>query len=146
MTDYNNDDIFYFCSLVEFIARKTKNTRADIIKYFSADDIKHQLQAAEVNHCLSFEQVSDELIEKHKISNGNFDSVDQCEFNVPSVTSIGKVYQRIILAENSDNVEQTIIDVFNSFIVDEISNFNSSVYYRSPDYLSKSYRSGKLLT
>lgn len=46
MTDYNNDDIFYFCSLVEFIARKTKNTRADIIKYFSADDIKHQLQAA----------------------------------------------------------------------------------------------------
>jgi hypothetical protein len=145
MTDYNNDDIFYFCSLVEFIARKTKNTRADIIKYFSADDIKHQLQVAEVNHCLSFEQVSDELIEKYKISNGNFDSVAQCKFDVPSVTSIGKVYQRIILAENSDNVEQTIIDVFSSFIVDEISNFNSSVYYRSPDYLSKSYQCGKLL-
>ena len=38
-----------------------------------------------------------------------------------------------------------LINIFNSFISDEISNFNSDLYYQNPDYLEWSYREGKLL-
>ena len=70
MTEKQKDDIYYVCSLIEFIARKTKNHRQDVIRYFSKKDIQRQLRLAEVNHCLSFEQVADELIEDYGIKNG----------------------------------------------------------------------------
>ena len=38
-----------------------------------------------------------------------------------------------------------ILDVLSSFITDEISDFNSSVYYTNPDYLRCSYLEGKML-
>jgi hypothetical protein len=145
MSEYNVDDIFYFCSLIEYISRKTKNHRADVIKCFSTDEIKQQLYLAPVNHCLSFEQVADELISKLKIKNGTFDTIADCQYDVPSVTSIGRVYQRLVCSPNIKSVEQNIIDVFSSFISDEISNFNSNVYYSNPDYILKSYEQGKLL-
>ena len=37
-----------------------------------------------MNHCLSLEQVSDELIEDFNILNGNFDTVSECRYDVPS--------------------------------------------------------------
>ena len=40
---------------------------------------------------------------------------------------------------------QAILDVFSSFITDEISDFNSNVYYTNPDYLRCSYLEGKML-
>lgn len=43
----------------------------------------HELKAASVNHCLSFEQVCDEWIEKYNIKNGNFDNISTCKYNVP---------------------------------------------------------------
>ena len=63
MTEKQKNDVLYVCSLIETIARKTKNHRQDVIRHFTKADIKRQLRLAEVNHCLSFEQVSDELIE-----------------------------------------------------------------------------------
>ena len=138
--------IFYVCSLIEFIARKTKNHRQDVIRYFSKKDIQRQLRLAEVNHCLSFEQVSDELIEDYGIKNGDFDTVKECKYEVTSVTSIGMLYQELVLSTmKEEDASQGIIDVFSSFITDEISDFNSSVYYTNPDYLRCSYLSGEML-
>ena len=145
MTEKEPDNLFYFCTLVEFIARKTKNTRGAIISYFSKPMIERQLRLAEVNHCLSFEQVSDELIEELKISDGEFDSVKECKYTVPSESAIGRVYQRLILSSTKEDLPQTITDVFSSFISDEISNFNSNVYYSNPSYLLCSYEEGRLL-
>ena len=59
MTEKQKDDIYYVCCLIEFIARKTKNHRQDVIQYFTKKDLERQLRLAEVNHCLSFEQVSE---------------------------------------------------------------------------------------
>lgn len=140
------DNIFYFCSIIEYISRKTKNHRKDVIKKFSASDIARQLSLAEVNHCLSFEQVSDELIEEFHIENGDYDTVSECKYDVPSAQAIGRVYQTLITSISDDNnVEENIIKVFSSFISDEISDFNSSVYYRNPMYLKASFQSGRLL-
>ena len=93
MTEKQKDDIYYVCSLIEFIARKTKNHRQDVIRHFSKVDVERQLRLAEVNHCLSFEQVADELIEDYGISDGDFDTVKECRYDVPSFLSIGMLYQ-----------------------------------------------------
>ena len=146
MTEKQKDDIYYVCSLIEFIARKTKNHRQDVIRHFSKVDVERQLRLAEVNHCLSFEQVADELIEDYGVSDGDFDTVKECRYDVPSFLSIGMLYQELVLStmKNEDAV-QGIIDIFSSFISDEISDFNSNVYYTNPDYLRCSYLEGKML-
>lgn len=95
MTEKQKDDIYYVCSLIEYIARKTKNHRQDIINYFSKKDIERQLRIAEVNHCLSFEQVSDEIIEEFDIKEGEFDTVRECKYEVPAVTSIGMLIRNL---------------------------------------------------
>lgn len=147
LTASQRDDLFYVCSLLEYIARVTCNYRKDIISYFSKEVLDWQLKAAEVNHCLSFEQVSDELIERLAIKHGDFDSVKCCKYKVPTYLSVGRVFQRLVLSvyEKSENdLAQEIINVFSSFISDEISNFNSAVYYANPSYLLASYEEDKL--
>ena len=146
MTEKQKNDVLYVCSLIETIARKTKNHRQDVIRHFTKADIERQLRLAEVNHCLSFEQVSDELIEDLNIPEGDFDTAAECRYTVPSATSIGMLYQGLVLSTmKDDDAAQAILDVFSSFITDEISDFNSNVYYTNPDYLRCSYLEGKML-
>ncbi len=147
MNEKSKDDIYYVCTMIEFVARVTNNRRGYIINQLSEKNIRHQLKVAEVNHCLSFEQVADEWIEQYGIEQGTFNTIEKCRYKVPSVTSIGRVYQQLVLTTMEDKtVERAIIDVFTSFISDEISNFNTSVYYSNPDYLRCSYEAGCLLT
>ncbi|MBW6409243.1 hypothetical protein [Clostridium weizhouense] len=147
MNDTQKNDLFYVCCLIEFISRKSKNRRSTIVEILGRKELSRQLDIAQVNHCLSFEQVSDEIIEYFNIQEGNFDTVGLCKYNIPSVQSIGKVYQRLILSiiSEKDNLADVLFEVFNSFISDEISDFNSSVYYSNPDYLKWSYLEGRLL-
>ena len=146
MTEKQKNDVLYVCSLIETIARKTKNHRQDVIRRFTKADIERQLQLAEVNHCLSFNQVSNELIEDLNIPDGDFDTAAECRYTVPSATSIGALYQGLVLSTMKDeDAAQAILDVFSSFITDEISDFNSNVYYTNPDYLRCSYLEGKML-
>ena len=145
MNEKEKDNIYYFCSLIEYIGRMTKNHRADVIMHFSEEDIRHELEMADLNHTLSFEQVSDEIVEDYKISEGKFDTVKECKYSVPSVLSIGRVYQQLVLAVNQGDPAETLRKVFSSFISDEISDFNSNVYYSNPDYILKSYEADELL-
>lgn len=147
MNDALKNDLFYVCCLIEFIGRKTKNRRSIIVQILGKEELSRQLDIAEVNHCLSFEQVSDEIIEYFNIPEGDYDTVGLCKYNIPSVQAIGKVYQRLIISiiSEQDNLEGILLKVFSSFISDEISDFNSSVYYSNPDYLKCSYLEGRLL-
>ena len=110
----------------------------------SDKELLYQLKAASANHCLSFEQVCDEWIEDYDILEGKFDNITTCRYTVSSVTSIGRVYQTFILAvmEQYEDVVEAIRKVYASFISDEISNFNSSVYYSNPDYIKCSCEAG----
>lgn len=146
MKDLIHDNLFYVCTVIEFVARSTHNHVRDIINKLSDDDIEHQLKAASVNHCLSMEQICDEWVEDYNISNGNYNNVSACRYAVPSVPSIGRVYQRLILDVMEDNVIETLRKVYNSFMSDEISDFNSSFYYSNPDYLKCSYEEGHVLS
>ena len=84
MTEKERNDYFYVCSLIEYIARETKNKRGVIASALGLDGLEKQLHDAEVNHCLSFEQVSDELIEQYQIPIGNFDTISDCKYTIPS--------------------------------------------------------------
>lgn len=145
MTEREKDNIYYVCSLIEYIARKTHNHHKTVIEHFSKEDIQRQIRLAEVNHCLPFEQVSDELIEDFHIGYGTFNVEEMSRYSIPSVTSIGAVYQRLVLDTASEDPAQGILDVFSSFIAEEISDYNSNTYYMSPEYLKCSYLEGKLL-
>lgn len=145
VTEREKDNIYYVCSLLEYLSRKTHNQRKAVIGYFSKEDIERQLELAEVNHCLSFEQVSDELIEDFSIQTGNYDPESESYYPIPSITAIGAVYQRLVVSTAEDPA-QGILDVFSSFISEEISDYNSSAYYQNPDYLRCSYLEGRLLT
>ena len=116
MTEKQKNDVLYVCSLIETIARKTKNHRQDVIRHFTKADIERQLRLAEVNHCLSFEQVSDELIEDLNIPDGDFDTAAECRYTVPSATSIGMLYQGLVLSTMKDDdaapVSYTHLDVY----------------------------------
>lgn len=146
MDEKRKDAIYYVCTMIEFVARATNNHRKDVVKRLSKKNIEHQLRVAEVNHCLSYEQVCDEWIEQYGILPGDFNTIKECRYTIPSVNAIGRVYQQLVVATAKANEEaQAIIDVFSSFISDEISNFNSNVYYSNPDYLKCSYEEGELL-
>lgn len=146
MNERYKDDIYYVCTMIEYVARKTNNRRKDIIKKLSQKAIDRQLKIAAVNHCLSYEQVADEWIEEYGIEEGSYDTIKECKYSVPTVNSIGRVYQQLVLSTMKENeTAQTIRAVFSSFISDEISNFNSNVYYSNPDYLKCSYEAGSLL-
>lgn len=144
---WNKDDLFYVCSMIEFVARETHNHVKDVVEKLTDKDLLHQLKVAGVNHCLSYEQVCDEWIEEYGIENGTFDNITTCKYTVPTVTSIGRVYQTLIMnvMEMYENVTDAIKKVYTSFISEAISDFNSNVYYSNPDYLKCSYEAGELL-
>lgn len=146
MTDKKQDDLFYVCSLIEFIGRKTKNRRGVVVEALGDAGVKKQLHDAAVNHCLSFEQVSDEVIEGYHIFEGTYDTISECKYKIPSVMAIGKLYTRILLAcAESDKEEEELVNIFKSFISDEISDFKTGVYFENISYLQASYKAGCLL-
>ena len=142
------NDLLYVCSLIEYVGRITKNTNAHIVRILGKEGLIKELDLAEVNHCLSFEQVGDETVEFYNIKNGNFDSVGACIYRVPDYVAIGGVYRDLILdikAQHGGQIEDIMFDVFTSFISDEISDFNASTFYENPSYIFHSYEAGELL-
>ena len=51
----------------------------------------------------------------------------------------------VLSAMKNDDAAQAILDVLSSFISDEISDFNSNVYYTNPDYIRCCYLEGEML-
>lgn len=146
MNEKEKNDVYYVCCLIEFIGRQTKNKRSEVVKKIGKEGLQYLYKTAEVNHCLTFEQVSDEVIEKYNIHQGEYDTVSTCKYTVPSFMAIGKDYRRLVEdVQGKNTIVDTIYNVFTSFISDAISNFNTSTYYSSREYLSESYKAGYLL-
>lgn len=146
--DQKENDLFFLCSLIDYIGRKTKNYRSTVVNSLGQKALQHIFDYADVYHCENIDKVSDELIEKFKIENGYFDNVSNARFSIPSHWDIGKVYQRLILdvAHATDNdIISTLMMIYNSWIARKIDDYNSSMYYESPSYLLESYKAGTVL-
>ena len=147
METQKNNDLFFTCSLIEYIARKTKNNKREVVDRLGKESIKKIYELAEVYHSENIEKVSDEFIESAKINEGDYDMISVCEYRVPSFWELGRIYQRLIVMvdSNEENYIDTLIDVLSSWIIEKIDNYNSSMYYESPQYLYACYKEGEVL-
>ena len=127
-----DNDLFFVCSLIEHIARKTKNTKKYIIDKLEKENIK---------------KISDELIKKYKIENGDYDIISKCEYRVPTIWELGRIYQRLIININKNEIQyiDTLVEVLSSWIIEKIDNYNSSMYYENPSYIYECYRQNKII-
>lgn len=141
------NDLFFTCSLIEYISRKTKNTKKKVVEQLGKENIKKIYELAEVYHCENIEKVATEFIEEAQIETGTYDNISNCIYNVPTYWDIGKVYKRLIIMvnNNEDNYIETLIEVLSSWIIDKIDNYNSSMYYENPSYIYECYKEGKIL-
>ena len=141
------NDLFFTCSLIEYIARKTKNTKKTIIDKLGKENIEKIYNLAEVYHSENIDKVSDEFVQKANIQNGNYDIISNCKYHVPTYWDIGKVYKRLIIMVNNDETKyiDTLIKVLSSWIIEKIDNYNSSMYYENPSYIFECYIEGKVL-
>ena len=141
----NNDALFYTCSLIEYISRQTKNNPEDVV-IFLGDDLERIYNFSDVFHCEVIEKVSYDFITRNNISQGDFDNISRCIYEIPDYWDIGEVFERLI-EDNYDegDVFKGIREVYSSWICDEILNFNSDLYYQSREYLTQCFREGEIL-
>lgn len=143
-----DNDLFYTCGLIDYIARRTKNTRAVVVNTLGKERLEKIYDLADVYHCDNIDRVSDDFIEEAGITKGNFDNVAACRYAIPSHWDIGKVYKRLIkqVAEKENiGVIDALMKVYNSFISGKIDDYNSSVYYENPSYIYECYRENTML-
>ena len=140
-----DNDLFFTCSLIDYIARKTKNKRADVVNALGKSSIAKIYELADVFHSDNIDRVSDDFIESAHITEGHFDNVAAARYSVPSHWDIGKVYKRLILGiekEKNLDVIDALFAAYNSFISDKIEDFNSSFYYDAPQNILNAYLRG----
>lgn len=143
----NQNNLFFTCSLIEYIARKTKNTKNYIIEKLGKEKIKKIYDLAEIYHSENIEKVSDELIQKCNIKDGDYDIISKCKYKIPSFWELGRIYQRLIIMinRNEDEYIDTLEKVLSSWIIEKIDNYNSSMYYENPGYIYECYMQEKII-
>lgn len=141
------NDLFFTCSLIEYIGRKTKNKRADVVNALGKDSVTKIYDLADIYHSDNIERVSDDFIEDAAITTGTFDNISTAKYAVPSHWDIGKVYKRLILGiakEKHINIIDALFAAYNSFVSDKIQDFNSSFYYDAPQNILNAFIDGKV--
>ena len=126
-----DNDLFYTCSLIDYIARKTKNKRAAVVDALGKECIAKIYDLADIYHSDNIERVSDDFIEEAKISVGNFDNVGECQYAVPSHWDIGKVYKRLIkqvALEKKIDVVDAIIEAYHSFFFRRLHTIQLNIF------------------
>ena len=85
-----DNDLFFTCSLIDYIARKTKNKRNVVVNAIGKKQIEKIYDLADIYHSDNIERVSDDFIEQSGIKEGNFDNVKECNYAIPS--QIGRAH------------------------------------------------------
>ena len=143
-----DNDLFFTCALIDYISRKTKNTRKTVVNALGKQRLEKIYDLADVYHCDNTDRVSDDFIEEAGILTGTFDTVVDCKYAIPSHWDIGKVYKRLIkqvAKEEKIGIIDALIKVYNSFLSPKIDDYNSSMYYENPAYLFECYRENKVI-
>ena len=139
--------LFYLCSLIEFIARMTKNRRNLVVAKLGEARLRKIFDLADVYHSDNVERVASDFIAASEIETGSYDNVTKCRYSVPSHWDIGKVYKRLILGVSKDKGVDLIAAlqaVYDSFIAEKIDDYNTSVYYDSPAAHLADFKMGAL--
>ncbi len=145
--EITKDDLFFICYMIERTARKIHQRNRYVVNQIGAEALYHLLSVANVLHCENPLVVEEEWVDTYGLKNGTFDIADVdpelCE-KIPSATSMGKVYARLIqdTLEPNENDVNAIIRVYNNPICNIIDNYNCSAYYEPSYYIAKAYNDG----
>ena len=140
-------ELFFTCSLIEYIGRQQRQRRSAVVKCIGRDNIKRIYKYSDVFHCEPIEKVADDFIRKCNIPLDSFDNVAKCRYEVPDYWTIGEVYERLIedvSDDSADSIIDHLIEVYTSWISDVISNYNTDFYYQSRDYICECYKEGEI--
>lgn len=141
------NDLFFTCSLIEYMARKTKNKSSDIVNALGQSLVAKIYDLADIYHSDNIDRVSDDFIAEAGITSGNFDNVSAARYSVPSHWDIGKIYKRLILGisrEKNIDIVTALFTAYNSFVSDKINDYNSSFYYDAPQNILNAFLDGKI--
>ena len=83
----NNSALFYTCSLIEFIGRKQKLKRSQLVELMGRKAIDRIYRYADVLHCEPIEKTADDFITNLNIQAGTFDNVAACRYTCLLYTS-----------------------------------------------------------
>ena len=61
--DKQLNDLFFVCSLIEYVGRQTNNERKTIVNALGPKGIKHYYELAEVYHCENINKVTHEIVQ-----------------------------------------------------------------------------------
>lgn len=139
------NDLFFVCSLIEYIARKTKNKRVTIVNALGQTYLTKIYDLADIYHSDNIDRVSDDFILNAQITMGTFDNITTARYAVPSYWDIGKVYKRLVLGiakEEKIDVVPALIAAYNSVVSNKIDDYNSSFYYDAPTNILNAYMNG----
>ena len=145
----HNSDLFYTCSLIEYIGRERKLKRSQVVRAMGEKNIRRIYQYADVFHCEPIAKTADDFITDLKIPEGDFDNVSACRYTVPDYWTIGQVYERLIMditGGDEEHVVDRLVEVYTSWIDSAISNYNTDFYYQSRDYIRLCYEEGRVCT
>ena len=143
----NNSDLFYTCSLIEYIGRKQKQRREAVVKLLGQETIRRIYRYADVFHCEPIAKTADDFIHICNIPVGAYDNLEKAKYEIPDYWTIGEVYERLIEDVSEDSTEaivDTIMAVYSSWISDAISNYNTDFYYQSREYICQCYTEGEV--
>lgn len=143
----NNSDLFYTCSLIEYIGRKQKQRRETVVKLLGQETIRRIYRYADVFHCEPIAKTADDFIHICNIPVGAYDNLEKAKYEIPDYWTIGEVYERLIEDVSEDSTEaivDTIMAVYSSWISDAISNYNTDFYYQSREYICRCYTEGEV--
>lgn len=141
------NNLFFTCSLIEYIARKTKNRRSAVANALGRTRIAKIYELADVYHSDNIDRVSEDFIKAAGITAGAFDNVSLAKYAVPSHWDIGKVYKRLILGISREKglaIPDALLAVYNSFVSDKIDDYNSSFYYEAPANILNAFLYGEI--
>ena len=143
----NNSDLFYTCSLIEYIGRKQKQRRETVVKLLGRETIRRIYRYADVFHCEPIAKTADDFIHICNIPVGAYDNLEKAKYEIPDYWTIGEVYERLIEDVSEDStgaIVDTIMAVYSSWISDAISNYNTGFYYQSREYICQCYTEGEV--
>lgn len=145
-TKNNNNNLFFTCSLIEYMGRLKKKTRCEITEALGKENIDRIYEYADVLHCEPIEKVAHEFVTECKITTGNFDNVIECRYRIPDYWDIGEVYERLIEDSYKDSdILKGLWEVYHSWIDEKISDYNTDFYYQPRDYIAACYKKGEVL-
>lgn len=146
MESQESNDLYFTCSLIEFIGRETSNKRSYITEKLGIEGLTWIYDNAQVLHCENMNAVCDEVVAEYKIELGNYPHTTGY---LPRIFGLGRTYsyliKDLISLEDTQKLMEKTYEVMTSWLVEDITNFESSLYTENPSYIKACYEEGKIL-